>query len=80
MALNKGAENMYGWAKFDALKMNIEELVHKARLKKEKTLLKKLKRAEAVNAFKTRLTTKGGKLVDIWLTGTVLTDDNGRSI
>jgi len=44
LALNKGAENMYGWTKFDALKMNIEELVHKARLKKEKTLMKKLKR------------------------------------
>jgi two-component system CheB/CheR fusion protein len=31
-----------------------------------------------VKAFKTRRITKDGKLLDVWLTATVLTDDNGQ--
>ena len=80
LAWNKGAENMYGWTEFEALKMNSVELIPKQSLKEEKAFMDKLKRGEAVKAFKTRRMTKGGKLLDVWLTGTVLTDDNGRPI
>lgn len=80
LAWNKGAENMYGWNEFEALKMNIEELFPKQSLKEVKALMDKFKRGEVVKAFKTRRMTKGGKFLDVWLTGTVLTDDNGRPI
>jgi two-component system CheB/CheR fusion protein len=80
LAWNKGAENMYGWNEFEALKMNIEELFPKQSLKEVKALMDKFKRGEVVKAFKTRRMTKDGKFLDVWLTGTVLTDDNGRPI
>ena len=41
-------------------------------------MVDKLKRGEAVKALKTRRMTKGGKLLDVWLTATVLTDESGR--
>ena len=80
LAWNKGAEAMYGWTEFEALKMTIEDLVPKEGLKEEKALMDKLKEGEAVKALKTRRMTKDGKLLDVWLTVTVLTDESGKPI
>ena len=80
LAWNKGAAKMYGWSEFEALKMNIEDMIPKERLKEEKAFLDKLKKGETVKAFKTQRMTKDGKRLDIWLTATVLTDESGQPI
>ena len=80
LAWNKGAAKMYGWTEFEALKMNIEELIPKERLKEEKAFLDKLKKGETVRAIKTQRITKDGRRLDVWLTVTVLTDESGQPI
>jgi len=80
LAWNKGAEKMYGWTQFEAQKMNIEKLIPGEELKAEKAFMDKLKKGDTVQALKTRRLTKDGKLLDIWLTATLLTDESGQPI
>ena len=60
--------------------MNIDKFIPKESLKAENALIDKLKKGETVNAFKTRRITKDGKLLDVWLVATVLTDDSGQPV
>jgi two-component system CheB/CheR fusion protein len=80
VAWNNGAVQMYGWNELDAQKMSIDELIPRGSLKAEKAFMDKLKKGEPVKSFKTQRLTKDGKLLDVWLTATVLKDDSGRPI
>lgn len=71
---------MYGWTEFEALNMTIEDLIPKHRLKEENALIDRLKNGEAVKAFKTSRITKDGKVLEVWLTATVLTNERGQPI
>ncbi len=80
LAWNNGAERMYGWTEHEAQTMTTDELVPRQRLKAEKAFMAKLKIGETVKSLKTQRLTKDGKILDIWLTVTVLKDDSGRPI
>ncbi|MCJ7538482.1 MAG: hypothetical protein MUO88_02340, partial [Desulfobacterales bacterium] len=45
-----------------------------------KSVIKKIATGETVKSFKSQRKTKTGKILDIWLTGTALLDESGRSI
>jgi len=77
---NNGAARMYGWTEIEAQKMTIDELVPKQRLKAEKAFMDKLKKGETVKSLKSQRLTKDGRLLDVWLTATVLKDDSGQPI
>jgi two-component system, chemotaxis family, CheB/CheR fusion protein len=80
LAWNWGAQQMYGWTEAEALKMNMSELVPEDKQSEFKSTLEKLIRGEPIKSFKSRRKTKTGGILDIWLTGTALTDESGRPI
>lgn len=78
LAWNRGAELMYGYSEADALRMNIVDTVPKEYQEEARAFLTSLKRGELVPTLETKRKTKNGKIVDVWLTNTKLTDDKGK--
>ena len=78
LAWNRGAELMYGYSEADALRMNIVDTVPKDYQEEARAFLASLKRGELVPTLETKRKTKDGKIVDVWLTNTKLTDDKGK--
>jgi len=78
MAWNKGAELMYGWSEAEALAMNIREMVPEDRRKGVDEFTKELKKGRVMKSFAAQRLCKNGKILDVWLTVTVLRDTAGR--
>jgi two-component system CheB/CheR fusion protein len=79
MEWNKGAVNIYGYSEDEALKMNICDLVPEDKRKETLAFIKKCQK-EDVESFETQRITKDGKQLNVWLTVTMLVDDDGKSM
>jgi len=77
---NLGAELIYGYTKTEALKMNILQIIPENRRDEFLVLVKSLRKEEKVRSFETRRLTKDGRLIDIWITITILTDEAGDPV
>ena len=78
LAWNRGAEQIYGYSEAEALRMNIVDTVPTDYQEEAREFLASLKRGELVSTLETKRKTKDGKIVDVWLTNTKLTDDKGN--
>ncbi len=78
LAWNRGAELMYGFSEAEALRMNIIDTVPKEYQEEAREFLSSLKRGELVPTLETKRKHKDGKIIDVWLTNTKLTDDTGK--
>lgn len=78
LAWNRGAEQIYGYSEAEALRMNIVDTVPKEYKEEAREFLSSLKRGELVPTLETKRKTKDGRIVDVWLTNTKLTDDKGK--
>ncbi len=78
LAWNRGAELMYGYSEAEALRMNIVDTVPTDYQEEARAFLASLKRGELVATLETKRKTKDGRIVDVWLTNTKLTDDKGK--
>src|SRR5476649_2877130 len=78
LAWNKAAENIYGYSQAEALRMNIVDTVPTEYQEEARGFLASLKRGELVPTLETKRKTKDGRIVDVWLTNTKLTDDKGK--
>ena len=76
-AWNRGAARMYGWSEAEALAMNISATIPEAQREEAKELVWRLQRGEVVDSLKTKRQTKDDRILDVWLTVTRLTDENG---
>ena len=75
IAWNKGAQKMYGYTEAEALQMNIRQLTPE----NMRIRARELVRVSAAPLV-TRRRTKGGRILDVLLTVTVLRDDKGRAV
>jgi PAS domain S-box-containing protein len=74
---NAGAKRMYGYSEAEALGMNITVLVPEPLKQETLDLLETIARGELVESLETQRLTKDGRTLDVWLTVTVLLDDDG---
>lgn len=75
IAWNKGAERMYGYTKARALKMNISDMVPSWFKAQTLAMLKGIKSGMPGKSFETQRIAKDGRLLDVWLTVTRLTQN-----
>ena len=80
LSWNKGAHELYGWTESEALQRNFSALVPKDREKELEEIVDKLRKNKTIKSFKTQRITKDGNILDIWLTASALTDENGRVV
>jgi len=77
---NLGAKRMYGYTKTEALKMNVRQIAPKNGRDDALALLKRLREGEEVRSFEAQRLTKEGRLIDVWITVTTLTDEAGNLV
>ena len=78
LAWNQGAELMYGYSQSEALSMNIVDTVPTEYQEEARQFLSSLKRGELVPNLETKRKHKDGRIIDVWLINTKLTDDKGN--
>jgi len=77
IAWDRGATTMYGWSENEAYNKTIFDITEDNKKSNYFDFLQKCKQKEAEEVFETRRKSKDGTILDIWLTHTVLNDDNG---
>ncbi|MGP8437951.1 chemotaxis protein CheB [Paraburkholderia fungorum] len=80
LAWNKAASTMYGYSETEALRMTVSDLMPRGARQDHIDFVRHAEHNEALHSYETQRVTKGGQVVDIWLTLSVLTDDGGKAI
>lgn len=73
---NKGAENLYGYDRDDALGMNVRELVPDARREEHERILEELTTGESGESFRTTRLSSEGERLDVWVTASNIYDEH----
>lgn len=77
---NRGAEKMYGWPEATAREMNIQEIVPPDKQEEAFDFIRKIFQGEEVESFETTRLTADGRILDVWLSTTALTDEKGTPV
>jgi PAS domain S-box-containing protein len=78
LAWNRGAKETYGYTEAEALGKNVREIVAESDRDAALSLINRIKAGEVIKSFELRRITKDGRILDVWLTTTLLTDENGK--
>jgi len=77
---NQGAIQMYGWSEAEALTMNALEMVPEYLQEETRNLYHRLSRGEGVRSYETKRVTRGGNILDVWITLSVLVDERKHPV
>jgi len=75
---NAGAAHLYGYMESEALQLNILDIVPDEEQETMRAMLVQIRGGRHVDSFESKRTTKDGRVLDVWLTVTVLTDNRNR--
>ncbi|MHC1781289.1 MAG: PAS domain S-box protein [Anaerolineaceae bacterium] len=80
LAWNLGAKETYGYTEAEASGMNVRDIVAEPDRKAALSLIYRIKQGEIVKSFELRRVTKDGRILDVWLTTTLLTNEKGEPV
>jgi PAS domain S-box-containing protein len=80
LAWNRGAKETYGYTETEALGKNVREIVADADREAALTLIQRIQQGDIVKSFELRRVTKDGRILNVWLTTTLLTDEKGKPV
>jgi PAS domain S-box-containing protein len=80
LAWNHGAKETYGFTEAEALGMNVRDIVAETDREAALTLIQRIKQGDIVKSFELRRVAKDGRILDVWLTITLLTDEKGKPV
>jgi two-component system CheB/CheR fusion protein len=78
LAWNPAAVRMYGWSEAEALLMNVRNRVPEGLREEALARINHLSRAEILEPYRTKRITKGGAVVEVWMTSTALVNEAGQ--
>ena len=78
LAWDPGAVRMYGWSEAEALALNVRDRIPPKRREQELAKIFQLGLAEILAPYRTQRITKGGAIVKVFVTSTVLVNEAGQ--
>lgn len=77
LAWNKGASKLYGYTEEEALQMNVLQLIPHEQQPEWDNYKNIFRQGETSTTFEAQRISKSGRLLDILMTASILTDDDG---
>lgn len=69
---------MYGYTEDEALKMSIYDIVPEKKKQETIIFMARIEKGDRIYSFKTQRRHKNGKILDVWLTVSLVEDDQGN--
>lgn len=80
LAWNNAATAMYGYSEAEALRMSVSDMVPTGARQDHLDFIRQAFQGEALHSYETRRVGKDGRIFDIWLTLSVLSNDAGNAV